>query len=184
MSTTLPGTTIEVQGIKKGCSRIMFNGIFAAGGVTLSQVSIMTGLEPHVIQNWVKRGFVSSPKNRQYTNSQFARIVIINMLRESLRIESICKLLSYINGDLINQNDDLIDDSELYHMYVDMFADISCAPIDKNSINTVAEAAAADYTETIYGARKRMKKVLQVMAYANLASNFSKTAEMMLLDLE
>ena len=62
MQKKYPGTTIEVLAMQKGGSRILFDGIFAAGGITLSQVSNMTGLEPYLIQNWVKRKFVSSPK--------------------------------------------------------------------------------------------------------------------------
>ena len=54
MVKVLPGTTIEISGLSKDISRVMFDGIFAAGGITLSQVSVMTGLEPYMIQNWVK----------------------------------------------------------------------------------------------------------------------------------
>ena len=52
MSVKLPGTTIEVSAVTKGISRTLFGGIFAAGGITLSQVSVMTGLEPYDVQNW------------------------------------------------------------------------------------------------------------------------------------
>ncbi len=184
MATTLPGTTIEVSGIKKGCSRVMFEGIFAAGGITLSQVSVMTGLEPYIIQNWVKRGFVSSPVNRQYTKSQFARIVNINMLRESLPLESICNLLSYINGDLKDQSDDLIDDSELYHIYVDMLSDIDSVTIDEQAVGVAARVASDGYSEPVLGAQQRLNKVLQVMVFAHYASICRSTAEKMLLGLE
>ena len=184
MATNLPGTTIEVSGIQKGCSQVMFEGIFAAGGITLSQVSVMTGLEPYHIQNWVKRGFVSSPINRQYTKSQFARIVNINMLKESLQLESICSLLSYINGDLKDQSDDLIDDSELYHRYVDMLAEIDSVTIDEQAVKNAAAAAAADYNEPVQGARQRLSRVLQIMAYAHYASMCRRTAETMLSALE
>ena len=184
MATCLPGTTIEVSGIKKKCSRVMFDGIFAAGGITLSQVSVMTGLEPYLIQNWVKRGFVSSPVNRQYTKSQFARIVIINMLREALQIDSICSLLSYINGDLKDHSDDLIDDGELYHNFVDMFSGMDGIIADKQVIKKAAEAAAEDYAEPVLGAKQRLCKVLQVMAFAHFASICRKNAEEMLSGLE
>lgn len=184
MATCLPGTTIEVSGIKKECSRVMFEGIFAAGGITLSQVAVMTGLEPYQIQNWVKRGFVSSPVNRQYTKSQFARIVIINMLREALQIDSICNLLSYINGDLKDHSDDMIDDSELYHKYVDMFSETEEITSDKKEVKAAAQKAAEDYSEPVPGARQRLCKVLQVMAFAHYASICRKNAEEMLSGLE
>ncbi len=53
MPNTYPGTTIEVSRLEKGSSKALFAGIFATGGITLSQVSVMTGLEPYMIQNWV-----------------------------------------------------------------------------------------------------------------------------------
>ena len=70
MLKTLPGTTVEVSRLEKGRSRQLFDGIFAAGGITLSQVCIITGLEPYLVQNWVKRGFVSSPQKRVYSREE------------------------------------------------------------------------------------------------------------------
>ena len=46
----------------------------------LSQVASLTGLEPYVIQNWVRRGFVAPPERKRYSRRQFSRIVLINML--------------------------------------------------------------------------------------------------------
>ena len=83
MATTYPGTTIETLSIYKNSSKTLFEGIFAAGGITMSQISNMTGLEPYLIQNWVKRKFLSSPVKKLYSSEQFARILIINMLRDS-----------------------------------------------------------------------------------------------------
>ncbi len=176
MATTLPGTTIEVSGIHTGVSRQLFDGLFAAGGITLSQVSVMTDLEPYRIQNWVKRGFVSSPQRRQYTKDQFARIVIIHMLCESMQLDRICELLSYINGNLRDESDDVIRDSELYHRYTDMIAETG-GTISHESIRQAAHKAAADYAEPVPGARGRLEKTLQVMAYAHYASIARHTAE-------
>ncbi len=183
MVTTLPGTTVEVSKIESGTSRNLFDGIFAAGGITLSQVSVMTGLEPHVIQNWVKRGFVSSPQKRQYSKNQFARIVIINMLRETLRLDSIISLLGYINGSLSDESDDLIGDAELYHKYVDMFAGFGTGGINAQKISELALKTSADFEETIPGAKKRLQRILEVMAYADLASVTRRKAEQMLSHL-
>lgn len=184
MATTLPGTTIEVSGIEKGISRVMFDGIFAAGGITLSQVSVMTGLEPYMIQNWVKRGFVSSPVKRQYSQNQFARIVIINMLREALQLDRICNLLEYINGSLNDESDDLIGDSELYHMYTDMLACDGGVVTDKEMVKAAALTATENYVEPIPGARKRLMKILQVMAYAHYVSIARESAEEILSQLQ
>lgn len=183
--STLPGTEIEVSKLTAGVSKNLFDGIFAAGGITLSQVSVMTGLEPYIIQNWVKRGFVSSPIKRQYTRDQFARIVTINMLKESLQLDKICGMLSYINGSLTDDSDNLINDSELYHRYVDMIAcNGGYVSADRASVEKAVSGAVADYVEPIPGARKRLSKILHVMAYAHYASVSRRAAEEMLSELD
>ncbi len=184
MATVLPGTTIEVSELEKGVSKMMFDGIFAAGGVTLSQVSVMTGLEPYIIQNWVKRGFVSPPQKRQYYKNQFARIVIINMLRESLQLDKICGLLRYINGVLNDESDDIISDSEFYHMYADMIADGRISVSDRKTVEAAAARVAENYCEPQAGAKQRIIKILQVMAYAHFSSLSRKAAEEMLSRLD
>lgn len=184
MGTTLPGTTIEISAFDKGVSRTLFDGIFAAGGVTLAQVAVMTGLEPYSIQNWVKRGFVSSPVHRLYSKNQFARIVIINLLRESFQIDRICTLLGYLNGCLNDERDDVIPDSELYHMYTDMIAVCGDAARDKAAVQRAAEAAAESYVEPIPGAKRRLVKILQVMMYAYYSSMSRREAEVLLSQLD
>ncbi len=185
MISVLPGTTIEISDLHKGISRTLFNGIFAAGGITLSQVSVMTGLEPYIIQNWVKRGFVSPPVKRQYTKDQFARIVTLNMLRESIQLDRICVMLSYINGALDDESDNLISDSELYHKYVDLVAESRGGIItDREAIETAVAEAADEYEEPIPGARQRLIKILQVMTFAHYASISRKTAEEILSKLD
>ena len=180
MSTTFPGTTIEVSKIEKGCSRQLFDGIFATGGITLSQVSIMTGLEPYIIQNWVKRGFVEPPKKRVYSRGQFARAVIINMLKEALKLEDICSLIHAIGGDTPDTSDDLILDEELYHSYVDLLSKDGINLSDPASVMAAATAAAEEIVERIPDSRKKLSQILQVMLYAHSASRLRVCAEDML----
>lgn len=177
MATVFPGTTIEVSNLTRGSSKTLFGGIFAAGGITLSQVSIMTGLEPYVIQNWVKRGFVSSPVKKVYSKEQFARIVIINMLRETLHIEKICELIKIIGGDPRDVSDDLIKDDELYHLYVDMISESGISINDKESVMNAAQAATLDFASNSPAAKKQLVGILRIMLYAHSASELKKTAD-------
>ena len=183
MSKMFPGPTIEVTRIEKGSSKILFDGIFTTGGITLGQVSVMTGLEPYIVQNWVKRGFLTSPKKRVYSRDQFARIIIINMLRESLQIETICGLIKIIGGELEDETDDLISDEELYHRYVNMISENPINVADKDSVEKAAEAAAEKYEERLPGSKKKLVKILQVMVYAHSASVFREKAEEILSTL-
>ena len=54
----LPGTTVEMN-IDHGIQDFL-NSLFAANGLVLSQVTQVTGLEPYIIQNWVRRGFLAN----------------------------------------------------------------------------------------------------------------------------
>lgn len=177
MSTTFPGTTIEVTALKKGGSRQLFDGIFATGGVTLSQVSLMTGVEPYVVQNWVKRGFLTSPVKRVYSKDQFARIILINMLKESLQIDVICGLIRIISGNPRTESDDLIGNAELYHVYVDMIAEREINITDEKSVAELADGAVAELEERSAGDRKKLSRILQVMLYAHSASALRKKSE-------
>lgn len=170
MATTYPGTTIEASALHKGSSKSLFEGIFAAGGITLSQVTNMTGLEPYVVQNWVKRKFVEPPQRKLYSKESFARIIIINMLRETLQIEAICNLIHIIAGEPDDKTDDLISDDELYHRYVDMIADCDIDMRDERIIRKRAEAATEDFNEPMAGARHKLIRILEVMLYAHAAS--------------
>ena len=62
MQWTIPGTTLLGQ--REDADRVdsVFEALFLAGGLTLSQVSGIAGLEPHTVQNRVKRGNLQPPR--------------------------------------------------------------------------------------------------------------------------
>ncbi len=184
MTTTFPGTQIEVSSLTKGSAKTLFEGIFATGGITLSQVSVMTGLEPYMVQNWVKRGFLTSPEKRVYSKQQFARIIIINMLKDVLQIDRICGLIHIIAGELNDPTDDLISDEELYYRYVDMIADKGLTAMSEQAVSLAAQHASEDFNETVPGARAKLKKLLSVMYYAHTAARLREKAAEALSTLE
>ena len=120
MNWVLPGTVIEAKLEDADRAQELFRSMFLPGGMVLGQVSNLSGLEPYMIQNWVKRGFLSPPKGKRYSLRQLCRILNINMLRGALPMEKICGLLTYVNGHLNDESDDLIDDSELYFTFVQL----------------------------------------------------------------
>ena len=184
MAKRFPGTTIEVSELKAGASRTLFEGIFATGGISLSQICVMTGLEYYMIQNWVRRGYLSNPKKRVYTREQFARVIIINMLRESLQIEKISGLIKIIGGALDDKSDDLISDDELYHIYVDMIADKSIDIRDKVSVRDAAERAAEGFEGKNKASKEKLIKILEAMFYAHSAAMLRERADELLMGLD
>ena len=169
MNWTIPGTTLEAN--RSDVDRIdsLFHSMLLAGGLTLGQVASITGLEAYAIQNWVKRGFLSPPQNRRYNLEQLCLIITINMLKGALTLEQICSLLGYINGDLADDSDDIIDDAILYFMFVKLAARARHIGGDQNW-ETALEDATADYIEPYPGAKDRIIQVLRVMLTAWISS--------------
>ncbi len=177
MINKLPGTTIDLGVSNAAEARNFLDNAFVCGGLMMSQVARLTGLEPYMIQNWVKRGFLSPPTQKLYSKRQFCRIAIINMLRDSLQIEKITGLLSYINGRLDDESDDIIDDSDLYLYYIAAVCSLEKPIIDGKYMSGHIEKVVADFSEPFPGAKKRLCKVLAVMLNAHFASILRKRAE-------
>jgi DNA-binding transcriptional MerR regulator len=183
MNWVIPGTVLTASREEAGLIRDRFEAMFLPGGMVLSQVSAITGLEPYTIQNWVKRGYLTPPQNKHYTLRQLCRIININMLRAVLPLERICSLLGYVNGQLDNEADDMIDDSHLYFIFVQLAAH-SKELYHTQSREAVLDEALADYISPIPGAKERVKTTLRIMLTAWLAARMTQEAERMLQALE
>ena len=151
--------------------------------MVLSQVSGITGLEPYQVQNWVRRGFLTPPEKKRYTLRQLCRIININMLKGVLPIEKVCGLLGYINGQLDDESDDIIDDSMLYFMFVELAAR-SKELYEPQSAQQLLEQSLEAYAEPRPGAKQRVKEALRIMLTAYLAERMRQEAEAMLINLK
>ena len=165
MQWNIPGTVLTAPLAEADQVQEKLNAMFLGGGMVLSQVSAVTGLESYTIQNWVKRGFLTNPVGKKYTLRQLCRILNINMLKDALRMEEICGLMTYINGHLDDESDDLIDDSELYFLFLRIAAHHRQMK-NSNGRDECIRQALANYEEPIPGARQRVEKVLEVMLTA------------------
>lgn len=182
MNWTIPGTTLTARREDAEHIQDQFEAMFLGGGIVLSQVTSITGLDPYMIQNWVKRGFLTKPQQKRYTLRQLCRIININMLKGVLPMERICSLLSYINGELDDESDDIIDDSKLYFIFVRLAAHARNMDTPDQWQQAMHEVM-DDYEEPFPGAKERIVKVLRIMVTAWLASRMTQEAEKMLNEL-
>ncbi len=183
MKWTIPGTVLQAEREDAAYIQEQFGSMFLGGGIVLSQVAAVTGLEAYTIQNWVKRGFLTPPVKKRYTLRQLCRIVNINKLNSVLRMEQICGLLGYVNGHLDDESDDIIDDAQLYFMFVKLAARAQELYVAQDR-DILLEQALADYQEPVPGARERVKQALRVMLTAWLAARMGQEAEKMLDNLK
>lgn len=172
----LPGTNIEVSELSFGITERLFNSIFLTGGLVLSQVSGMTDCAAHVIQNWVKRGFVSPPMNKKYSKRQFCRIAIINFLKDVMQIDKVTALVGYINGALDDESDDLVDDFTLYCYFIQVIGELT--DFGEEAVKSAADKATENYGDSY--SRGRLRDTLEVMATAYGASRLKNRADIMI----
>ena len=182
MNWTIPGTVVQIPKEDSPHIAERFRAMFLAGGIMMNQVCSITGLEPYTVQNWVKRGFLTPPQNKHYTLRQLCRILNIQMLKGILPMEQICGLLSYVNGHLNDESDDIIDDSDLYFMFVQLaaHADQLYDPARKEQL--LAQVM-EHYEEPVPGAKDRVQKALAIMLTAWLAARLRQETERMLSEL-
>lgn len=98
--------------------------IQAANGLTLGQICSLSGLGSSAIQNWIKRGYVPHPVGKKYTERHLARILLIARLRESMQIDRVGALLTYINGDADDESDDVISETALYDLFCEIVGEL------------------------------------------------------------
>ena len=71
MIDKLPGTIIDFsEQAEENAFSLIEPILTVTGGITLSQLSALTGLQGSTIQNWIKRGWVSATTDKKYTERQ------------------------------------------------------------------------------------------------------------------
>ena len=140
-------------------------------GLTLSQICNITKLEPHMIQNWVKRGYIPHPINKKYYTKHLARILLTNALRECMYIDDIGLLMVYVNGDVDDESDDIISEEDLYKLFSSIIYKLN----DINDAEKIVDENVKD---------KKVNYAMKVMVYAYIASEMSKKSNSYLQKLK
>lgn len=180
--TYLPGTKLVVADEAIDNLTDILTPIFrATKGIMLSQIKEITGLETSTLQNWVKRGWVEKPVGKKYNEEQVARILIINILRDSLQLEKIVQLLEYINGDILNEYDNIIKESTLYGYLIKVITKLQ-GKADRKTVAQKVDQVMADYEYhgPIENSAQRLRTALNIMALAVVATRFKTQANALL----
>ena len=179
MEWKIPGTVLKCPKEEAGNLPARFEGMFLGGDIALSQVVAITGLEAHTIHNWVKRGFVTPPKNKRYTLRQLCRLLNIHALQGSMSLDKICTLLGYVNGRLNDEQDDIIDDKELYFLFLSLAVKTDSLLQSQDRKKLLAEAMEG-YNPPRPEDKERVEKALAIMLTAYLAAKLQQKAEQMI----
>lgn len=162
MNRNVPGTTLKYsEQAKEAAFSLVSPVLEATGGLTLSQLSKLTGLEGSTIQNWIKRGWVSSTKGKKYSEQQVVRVLLINMLRGAMKLEDIAKLMNYVNGDVEDTSDDIIADVALYNILCRII--LTAEDVGAFEINSVQRLIETEVDATVKTIRSDAEKLYKAM---------------------
>lgn len=180
----IPGTKLPLNEQPAENSFAVVSSLcIATGGLSLSQVMGITGLEGSTIQNWVKRGWVSKPNGKKYSERQIARILLISVLRDCIQIEQIAKLLSYVNGSVDDLSDDIIDEGELFNRLCLIIYEMADKDVFSFDVKAAVKEHLSDYVGPLPDSKGRLAGALEVMVTAYIGSNIKRLAENMCKDL-
>lgn len=181
----IPGTilTREKMGDVTG-EEFLDKIFFISDHIMLAQIREIAGVDGSTLQNWLKRGWVASPVNKMYTKDQLARILIINMLRDTMQLSDISFLLRYVNGDPSSREDDIIPESRLYGYICRILSQIPDTPaLSQEHLDTLIDTCIADYEEKFSGARKRLFHAIEIIILSYFSNITKRYADRLILDL-
>ncbi len=177
MYDKIPGTELDLPpGKEKEVFSVIKPILDATGGLTLSQLSSLTGLEGSTIQNWIKRGWVAAAKGKKYQERQVVRILLLNVLRGSLKLEDIASLMEYVNGRVDDYSDDIMHDTQLYDLMCRIIFLTGRSGTDgrEQLLGLIEESIPEEYTGED---RRRLIKVLLIAVLGCKASYYRQLAE-------
>lgn len=188
----IPGTNIGIGGVSGVLADELIRGLLSpflgfGAGLLLSQITnVANDLSKETIQNWVKRGFVESPKNGKfYDEDQVARILLINSLRGVIELENIKKLLQYVNGDLLDKSDDIIKEKELLELFsATVIKTNRIYPGSLSEYEKVIDQEIINLIERSEKDKEKIKKALIIMVTAFNASFLKKQADSLISKLD
>ena len=183
-SRYIPGTVVDRSKMNGAAGEPFLDKVFyITEGIMLTQIREITGIDGTTLQNWLKRGWVASPKGKYYTKEHLARILLIAMMRDTMQLARIAQVLSYINGRVGDTADDIIPESVLYDYVcraVDVLADGDSAGL--NDLDAVVEKVVESYEDRVSGAKKRLSRGISSIVTAYYSTLVKNHAENMIDD--
>jgi len=170
---TLPGIDAYIVSEEKGFSKIKML-LEATGGLSLSQVCAVTGLEGSTIQNWVKRGWVAHPNGKRYEEVHIARILIINALKECIKLEHITLLMEYVTK--ADNAETTIKESELFTYLCEALSRMGRV----SGVEAAVDEVLLGYDGPTPSCKVRLRKALSLMMYACVCTDVKRRTESMM----
>lgn len=173
----IPGTILEKEKMDNATGMEFLNKVFyITNGIMLSQIREISGIDGTTLQNWVKRSWVGNPKKKTYDKEQLARILIINMMRDTMQLSRVIFLFTYVNGE--EEQDRIITESQFYDYICKTLEHIaSPESAGLNDLDDVIDGVLSDYAETTAGAKRRLANGVRIVVITYYAALIKAVAD-------
>ncbi len=179
----IPGTILDRADKGGVTGRAFLDSVFfLSDGIMLTQIREISGIDGSTLQNWLKRHWVGNPANKLYTEDMLARILLINMMRDTMHLKDISALLTYVNGVAETTEDDIIPETQLYDYVCETLdrLDAHTGEIAQSDLTALVSEVTADYKEPVPGACVRLRTALEVIVLAYCSSLVSQQVAQMM----
>lgn len=152
---------------------------FITDRIMLAQIREITGIDGTTLQNWLKRGWVGTPDKKSYTKEHLARILIINMMRDTMQLSRIIFILQYVNGK--SEEDRIVKESVLYGYICKVLDRLSeNGEVSGAGIDGIISDVLSDYDEPVSGAERRLSVGIKVITITYYSAQIKAEAEAIL----
>ena len=173
----IPGTILEKEKMDNATGMNFLNKVFyITNGIMLGQIREISGIDGTTLQNWVKRGWVGNPTRKTYDKEQLARILILNMMRDTMQLSRVIFLLNYVNGE--DERDRIVTESQFYD-YICQTLERVASPDSAglNDLEPMIENVLADYEEVSAGAKRRLAAGIRIVVITYYAALVKSVAD-------
>ena len=176
---TIPGTSLPADRFGGVTGNDFIEKIFfVTDGIMLSQIREITGIDGTTLQNWLKRGWVPSPQKKTYSREHLARILLINMMRDTVELSRIVFLLGYFGG-----SGETLGECELYDIVCRVLSTVSVSGGSMGGLDDIITNETDAYANLSDDTRKRILLVVRIIVVSYYATTMKATADYMLSSL-
>lgn len=180
-SDTIPGTILPRERLNDVTGAEFLRKVFyVTDRIMLTQIREITGIDGTTLQNWVKRGWVKNPVKKTYSEEQLARILLINMMRDTIQLSRIIRLFDYICDD--GEND--VSEKFLYDCVCGVLDQVTSSSGGIGGLDEIILDMLRGYDDISTETKVRILNGIRIIVVTYYATTMKATAEYMLESVE
>lgn len=180
-SDTIPGTILPRERLNDVTGAEFLRKVFyVTDRIMLTQIREITGIDGTTLQNWVKRGWIKNPVKKTYSEEQLARILLINMMRDTIQLSRIIRLFDYICHD----GENAVSEKFLYDCVCSVLDQVTSSSGGIGGLDEIILDMLRGYDDISTETKVRILNGIRIIVVTYYATTMKATAEYMLESVE